>query len=732
MREGRDLRLLQLRVEGYGRLRDYEFEPEAVPGAVVLAPNEAGKSTLVSAIYRGLFGFDDKSGEEARRPWETGPFRVTQRWRLGDDASCEIVRDFDTQAVRVEWRRVTDGKGSALDRRWEGVPNPRGRSNELAAYQEELERLLGFSSHRIFRQTVMIGPGDPDVRPLEAELLRLLSGGERADFRAALQALEAGYYEITQADLNDPSRQAKHKPRRIEALESRRRELDRRREEALAAAGLRREAEETLERTRSELERLEAELEGRLKGREAIEALRRVRREIASSEERLAELDDRAERFGQWEETFRERELELRPLVPYLSKPADYGERLSEIERLDRQIREKREQVAAPRRRPGPSSARRRARIMVWSAGAWLVAAVAAALLGAPWEVAGGLATVGAALLMAAAWVAVLRRGPVLLDEGPVPEEELAALAQRRRELARDVELGRDDDPAAERERFRKAQRLRDQLDGMKETHGALGDRAAVERDRRQLKEGRLDVLRLEEKKLLEENAWLEADPHYERRFLSDTAAVEHQTTDLRKKLLEAERRLATLPPVDEDPLRLAEEIEALDRAREEEELERDAHRLAYRTLLGCKDEFVRVATARLATRIAAVFSDLSGGRYTDVRIDPQTFTVFVDGPERVDVPAASLSRGAQDQLYFALRVALVEGLAADRTLPLVLDDPFLHFDADRLALAGETLQRLGERHQVLLFSHDPRLADWDFPQHALPGLAAGLRPSVD
>ena len=42
MREGRDLRLLQLRVEGYGRLRDYEFEPEAVPGAVVLAPNEAG------------------------------------------------------------------------------------------------------------------------------------------------------------------------------------------------------------------------------------------------------------------------------------------------------------------------------------------------------------------------------------------------------------------------------------------------------------------------------------------------------------------------------------------------------------------------------------------------------------------------------------------------------------------------------------------------------------------
>ncbi|MGH7564614.1 MAG: ATP-binding protein, partial [Gemmatimonadota bacterium] len=385
MSAGLDLRLAHLRVEGFGRLRDFEFEPDPVPGTIVMAPNEAGKSTLVSAIHRGLFGFEDKAREDARRPWESGPFRVTQRWRLGEDTECTIVRDFDSQEVSVEWRRRTGDGGTALEGRWEGSPNPRGRSVELAGYQAELLRLLGFSSPRIFHQTVLIGPGDPDVRPLEAELLRLLSGGERADFRTALEALAEGYYDITQADLEDPSRQVKRSPRRIEELEARRRELDGRREAALAAAALRREAEEALERTKTDLERHDGELGERARAMEAILALRRVSDEIVAAEKRLAELDDQSGRFRQWEETFRERELELRPLAGYLGKPDDYAERLGEIERLDREIRGRRLRAETARRKPATPASRRRAGIMAGSAGPWILAAGAAWFLDAPW-----------------------------------------------------------------------------------------------------------------------------------------------------------------------------------------------------------------------------------------------------------------------------------------------------------------------------------------------------------
>jgi DNA repair exonuclease SbcCD ATPase subunit len=732
MSPGPPLRLVHLEVEGYGRLRDFTFEPEPRPGTVVLAPNEAGKSTLVSSILRGLFGFGAKSREDARRPWESGPFRVTLGWELGSDTVCTIERDFDTQAVQVEWRRRENGGRTALESRWQGAPNPRGRSVELDAYRIELKRLLGFSSPRIFRQTALVGSGSARVRPLETELLRLLSGGERADFRAGLEALESAWYEITQADLEDPSRRAKHKPRRIEELEIRRRELARRREDSIARAKTRREAEEALARARHELGRVERELEERGRSRAAIERLRATRSEIAAAAERLADLDARIRGFQDWEETFRARELELRPLASYLQKPVDYGERMAEVERLDGEIRELRRRPARPPAKER-SSEDHRGVVVALSGGAWIAGGVAAGFLGAPVYVAGAVAAVGLVLLLAAGAIALHARRPLPPDADPRRVEEILAVERRRQDLAARIGLPAGEGVAGERERFRQAQSLRDRLDGMKEAHGALGDRAGLESARRDLKEGRLDVLRLEERRLLDEHPYLATDADYERRFLDETRAAERRRADLAREALEAERRLANLPAPADDPGPLDDELAAIDQERVEAELERDAVRLAHGTLLGCKDEFIHVASARLAEVVSEVFADLTGGRYGAVRIDPATLELSVDGPERLDVAAADLSRGTRDQLWLALRVAVLETLAPERALPLILDDPFLHFDDERLALAGRALARVGERHQVLLFTHDSRLTAWDFPQWVLPGVSGdAFLPSGD
>ncbi|MDX1660881.1 MAG: hypothetical protein R3326_03735 [Gemmatimonadota bacterium] len=138
--------------------------------------------------------------------------------------------------------------------------------------------------------------------------------------------------------------------------------------------------------------------------------------------------------------------------------------------------------------------------------------------------------------------------------------------------------------------------------------------------------------------------------------------------------------------------------------------------------------------TQRLARRVGRVFESMTGGRYHTVRIDPGSLELSVDGIEKRDVPAESLSRGTRDQLYFALRVALLEELSSDRALPIVLDDPFLHFDRERLARVEETLETLGETHQILLFTHDTRLAGWTFPKRWLPRLKGEtvVTPSAD
>ena len=65
-----------------------------------------------------------------------------------------------------------------------------------------------------------------------------------------------------------------------------------------------------------------------------------------------------------------------------------------------------------------------------------------------------------------------------------------------------------------------------------------------------------------------------------------------------------------------------------------------------------------------------------------------------------------SLSGGAADQLYFALRVTAGEQLArSGERLPLLLDDPFVQYDPERLNAALELVAELAQDHQVLFFT---------------------------
>lgn len=716
------LRLERLAVEGFGRLRDFVFEPAAEPGALIVAPNEAGKSTLASAVFRGLFGFADKAREDARRPWEGGPFAVEQRWRLGTSTTCMVRRDFDSQGVTVEWR-VDD----AIDRRWEGEPNPRGRSSDRAAYEHELKRLLGFASPDIFRQTAFVGPGDPGVRPLASELLRLLSGSERADFRAALAEFEAGWYHITRMDLRDPSRAAKHKARRLEELEEGRDELVRRREEAKAAWMGRREAEEALERVRERARELDRRLAERAEVREAIRRMSRIRQEIEAAEERLEEVEGAIERFVEWERKVRERTAALAPLVRCLRFPGDFPERAHRLmgleEERDRIETESRELQAALARQPGRTLA-------LAILGTGLATAIAGVALAVPGIAppAGWVAlAVGILLSVMGGWrvAGVRSRRRDLLVRWTTLESESSRIERERRSFGEALPFEVDSaDLEEELDRYDRARRLRYELDVMQETRRALGDREALERERRRIKEEKLDVLRLERRQIVDRYPYLELDAEYERQFLADQKRLEAERERLEAEELHHRRRLADLPNVAEEPLRLTAEIERLEAEIERLAGDRDAFRLAWTTLSECKDEFLEVITQRLSRRIGHVFEEMTGGRYHAVRIDPSTLELAVDGVEKRHVPAESLSRGTRDQLYFALRVGLLEELAADRALPIVLDDPFLHFDRQRLARVEETLEGLGRTHQILLFTHDTRLAGWTFPKRWLPRLA--------
>lgn len=108
-------------------------------------------------------------------------------------------------------------------------------------------------------------------------------------------------------------------------------------------------------------------------------------------------------------------------------------------------------------------------------------------------------------------------------------------------------------------------------------------------------------------------------------------------------------------------------------------------------------------------------FALLTGGRYARLGVDQDAQgrallqAVRDDGTE---CAVEALSEGTRDQLYLALRVALVESAAAEgEPLPFIADDLLVHFDDARAAAAIALLARLGAATQVILFTHHDHIA---------------------
>ncbi len=105
-----------------------------------------------------------------------------------------------------------------------------------------------------------------------------------------------------------------------------------------------------------------------------------------------------------------------------------------------------------------------------------------------------------------------------------------------------------------------------------------------------------------------------------------------------------------------------------------------------------------------VAREASACLHHVTGGVHGDLVIGPDfRIGLKTAGPSFAE---KSLSKGALDQLYLSLRIALVRFLCADReAVPLLFDDPFANYDDQRLRAAMELLCDVGERHQVLLFT---------------------------
>ena len=199
-------------------------------------------------------------------------------------------------------------------------------------------------------------------------------------------------------------------------------------------------------------------------------------------------------------------------------------------------------------------------------------------------------------------------------------------------------------------------------------------------------------------------------------------AAAERKTRTARDAYHNARGQLeqiaADLPSV-------ADAEDALAAARHELERVERLDRTLARTI-----EFLEQAEERVHRDVAPALRAtvlewlprVTGERYTDCKVDPDSLQVDVRSGHSPWRRAGLLSHGTAEQICLLLRLALTRHLAAHREVcPLILDDVVAACDADRKRVVQETLRAVSESTQVILFTHEEDVRAWARQRLAAP-----------
>ena len=116
---------------------------------------------------------------------------------------------------------------------------------------------------------------------------------------------------------------------------------------------------------------------------------------------------------------------------------------------------------------------------------------------------------------------------------------------------------------------------------------------------------------------------------------------------------------------------------------------------------------------ANFSERVAGLFSQITGGAAA-IEFDGQLPASVVRGA--VSLPPDRLSHGGGGALALTVRLAMAEAYLQGHSGFVMLDDPLVHFDKSRMAVAADVLRTFSASTQVLFFTchdhHAERLED--------------------
>ena len=672
---------------------------------LVLGDNEAGKSTLIKAMAGILFGVEDQS---LKPLGFSGDYGAALRLSSSDD---EYIFDRNFENNRIQLFKIEDGEPK---KQFDAKASPRGRSADVLVYFELLKKIIGVSEKDIFEASALLMQQDLSLGKANTakKIKQILSGQSTHDSMGVIDNLNSRYFEIT---VVNPNGSNMRKPRLLEIAQSKKDELLQRKYEA--------------EKSFQTVKELQSQIRSHLKQAEDWKKnIANLGRLITVATEYFNFEQENQEQTGKHREFTKERTtiFDLKTGLERVDRQiADLGiagniddtteEKIRGHISLKRQIeiqqiKEKEAQKAYTATRSKPNIG---FFLSVVGTILTLAAGVAATLLSELW--------VGLVLLVLPisiginAYLSWKRRKENLTRLGHVLEKE----KDETQRLALEIEaikipsnilsLGPEafSQLLVDKEKAKGFIREKDLFLAQQKVLPPLSDvdtaLANISRKIAVLEE-RMDTL----KKTHPELKTFDHDELMKK--MTQLNDLEDRLEKLEADLSNKKEGLAAASAVSENPESIIEQIEDLDEQIEGLCEKRDAAAMALEAVQWAIKEFRGEYLVNFAKEVGDIFSALIDDDARQVAFDNDLVPALTS--QGGELPIENLSFGTRDQLYLAARIALADRLAEKKSLPLILDDPFVCFDPKRKAHTMNLLGKIADKHQVLIFSHDRSLTE--------------------
>ncbi len=705
------MKIKKIRLNGFGIFSDaYDLKLDEKIN-IFIGPNESGKSTLIKGILAVIFGLK-KNEWEKYRPWNISKDKYDGEIYFNiNNNSYYIYREFETNKVILKENKEELFNGHAA---------PGGRTEEKEKYFNILKKIIGFGNKEVFYNTNVVLQKSIEAN-ITSEIQSIITGATGSNYKVILDKWLYEYFNLTKESRWSFVKN-KNKNRIIEEKENELRELEGRKSKLQENFIKASELENKLEILQKEFEEVKTKIDSKVKEYENINSYIQLLKEKKYINEKINNVNENLQKIENINRELEAKNNLIEKLYVNYDKISEENIRdYNLLIESKKELKEKEGSFEIIKHESLPSIKGS----IILSINLFMFSALIS-VLGFKFKdklffyIGGGVFLLS---LIYTIMVLVKRtrekikyntRYMTAENEFNRVKEQLHILNQRLEDVKSIIDepdfLGK----------YRAYKEVMADVEKLKSNLEMLEDYEKLEEEKNkfisELNEivSRLMTLEKENVGLKKVEEEFEKSVEYTSKLKQEIDELNIKKKELEENIFDIKNQLSELVTDEESLASIEYKIEDIEEALENLKFNRDVFALAVTKLDEAIKEYQEKHIDRVSASITEFFKAITNNKYDKVFLDDD-FNPFINY-KGVKINAAednTLSCGTEEQLFFAVRISLVKEINNVSYLPLILDDPFVNFDKNRLKIIKELLYKIAEQNQILLFTHSEEYADW-------------------